>query len=63
MAQTYCKHCINSCKTLDVKNNCPKYKIEDMSEIRKTYNPENSKKINWLDYGIENDNIVKIKEI
>ena len=55
MAQTYCKHCINSCKTLDVKQDCPKYKTEDISEIRKDY-LKNKEKIAFFDYGIKTEN-------
>jgi hypothetical protein len=51
--KTYCKHCINTCKTPDVKDDCPKYKTEDMAEIRKDY-VKNKDKIVWFDYGIEN---------
>lgn len=52
--QTYCKHCINSCKTPDVKKDCPKYKNEDMAEIRKNY-LTNKDKIAFFDYGITNN--------
>lgn len=48
---TYCKHCINTCKTLDVKQDCKKYKTEDMAEIRKDY-LKNKDKIAFFDYGI-----------
>jgi len=48
--RTLCKHCLNSCKIFTP--NCPKYKTEDITQTRKTYTPENRKKIDWLDYGI-----------
>lgn len=52
---TYCKHCINPCKTLDVKNNCTKYKIETVEQLKeqkKKMNKQAIGKLNYLDYGI-----------
>jgi len=60
---TYCKHCVNTCKTLDVKEDCKKYKTEDITQIRKNFTPENRAKIMYFDYGVEINNIVKFKEI
>lgn len=54
--QTYCKHCINSCKTLDVKQDCPKYKTETAEQLhaeKRKMNKEAIDKLNYIWYGIQ----------
>ena len=52
---TYCKHCLNTCKTPDVKKDCPKYLVETVENLhaeKRKMNKLAIDKLDYIDYGI-----------